>query len=126
MLNLRVCSALVQQRSQEVFESGFSPFDFSRRCWGPRASDSGCVGIGWLLRCWSGHASVGRCHGTSWRFDSSCLRNFTGIPRPSGRAGRTPGRRSRNVGRGAMRVTFWGALAVALTAGVGSLFGTDA
>jgi vacuolar iron transporter family protein len=27
---------------------------------------------------------------------------------------------------GAMRVTFWGALAVALTAGVGSLFGTDA
>ena len=27
---------------------------------------------------------------------------------------------------GAMRVTFWGALAMALTAGVGSLFGTDA
>ena len=27
---------------------------------------------------------------------------------------------------GAMPVTFWGALAVALTAGVGSLFGTDA
>jgi len=27
---------------------------------------------------------------------------------------------------GAMRVTFWGALAMALTAGIGSLFGTDA
>jgi len=27
---------------------------------------------------------------------------------------------------GAMCVTFWGALAMALTAGVGSLFGTDA
>jgi hypothetical protein len=27
---------------------------------------------------------------------------------------------------GAMRVTFWGALAMALTAGVGSLFGADA
>jgi vacuolar iron transporter family protein len=26
---------------------------------------------------------------------------------------------------GAIRVTFWGALAMALTAGVGSLFGTD-
>ena len=29
-----------------------------------------------------------------------------------------------SVGRGALRVTFWGALAMALTAGVGSLFGT--
>jgi VIT1/CCC1 family predicted Fe2+/Mn2+ transporter len=28
------------------------------------------------------------------------------------------------VTMGAMRVTFWGALAMALTAGVGSLFGT--
>ena len=28
------------------------------------------------------------------------------------------------VTRGAMRVTFWGALAMALTAGVGALFGT--
>ncbi len=29
-----------------------------------------------------------------------------------------------NVMTGAMRVTFWGALAMALTAGVGALFGT--
>jgi hypothetical protein len=28
--------------------------------------------------------------------------------------------------RGAIRVTFWGALAMALTAGIGSLFGTVA
>ena len=28
------------------------------------------------------------------------------------------------VARGAMRVTFWGALAMAVTAGVGALFGT--
>ena len=31
---------------------------------------------------------------------------------------------SRGDVMGAMRVTFWGALAMALTAGVGSLFGT--
>jgi VIT1/CCC1 family predicted Fe2+/Mn2+ transporter len=31
-----------------------------------------------------------------------------------------------NVRMGAMRVTFWGALAMALTAGVGALFGTAA
>jgi VIT1/CCC1 family predicted Fe2+/Mn2+ transporter len=31
-----------------------------------------------------------------------------------------------NVMRGAARVTFWGALAMALTAGVGALFGTVA
>jgi len=29
-----------------------------------------------------------------------------------------------NVAAGAMRVTFWGALAMALTAGAGTLFGT--
>jgi VIT1/CCC1 family predicted Fe2+/Mn2+ transporter len=29
-----------------------------------------------------------------------------------------------NVGRGTLRVTFWGALAMALTAGIGALFGT--
>jgi VIT1/CCC1 family predicted Fe2+/Mn2+ transporter len=29
-----------------------------------------------------------------------------------------------SVGLGAMRVTFWGALAMAVTAGVGTLFGT--
>ena len=29
-----------------------------------------------------------------------------------------------NVGRATLRVTFWGALAMALTAGVGKLFGT--
>jgi VIT1/CCC1 family predicted Fe2+/Mn2+ transporter len=38
-----------------------------------------------------------------------------------GLAGRVGGAR---VGVGAMRVTFWGALAMALTAGVGALFGT--
>jgi VIT1/CCC1 family predicted Fe2+/Mn2+ transporter len=31
-----------------------------------------------------------------------------------------------DVTTGAMRVTFWGALAMALTAGVGTLFGTGA
>jgi VIT1/CCC1 family predicted Fe2+/Mn2+ transporter len=31
-----------------------------------------------------------------------------------------------NVRTGAMRVTFWGALAMAITAGVGTLFGTVA
>jgi VIT1/CCC1 family predicted Fe2+/Mn2+ transporter len=31
-----------------------------------------------------------------------------------------------SVGVGAMRVTFWGALAMALTAGAGSLFGAVA
>jgi VIT1/CCC1 family predicted Fe2+/Mn2+ transporter len=29
-----------------------------------------------------------------------------------------------NVGRGVLRVTFWGALAMAFTAGIGALFGT--
>ena len=49
---------------------------------------------------------------------------FAGVPCDPGWAGRARGRRQ--VTTGAMRVTFWGALAMGLTAGVGALFGTVA
>jgi VIT1/CCC1 family predicted Fe2+/Mn2+ transporter len=57
-----------------------------------RASDSGCVGIGWQLRCWSSHASLGHCHSPGSGADPSCVWNFTGVPRPSRRVGCTRGR----------------------------------
>ena len=63
-----------------------------------RASDSGCAGIGWVLRCWSSHPSLGHCDGTGEGLDSPCLRNFTGVPRSSGRASCAHERRSGNVG----------------------------
>ena len=55
-------------------------------------------------------------------FDYSCPCDFAAVPRAFGRAG---GRRGgAGVTVGAIRVTFWGALAMRLTAGVGALFGT--
>lgn len=52
MLNLRVCSALVQQRSQEVFESGFPLLTFHAGA-GVRArplqaalASAGCFAVG--------------------------------------------------------------------------------
>jgi VIT1/CCC1 family predicted Fe2+/Mn2+ transporter len=80
------------------------------------------LGFGWQLRCRSSHASPGYCHspgrgliplvsGTSLVF----LALLGGLAARAGGAG---------VTMGAIRVTFWGALAMALTAGVGWLFGT--
>ena len=54
--------------------------------------------------------------------DPARLWHFTGVPRASGWVGCARGRRRRELG--AIRVTFWGALAMAVTAGVGALFGT--
>ena len=45
-----------------------------------------------------------------------------GVPRTSGRDRRQGGRRQRASRH--VRVTFWGAFAMALTAGIGALFGT--
>ncbi len=80
--------------------------------------------IGWQFRSWSSHASLGHRQGPGGGFDPTCFWNFTGAPRPFRRVGCTRGRR-RSEG-GAIRVTFWGALAMMLTAGVGALFETVA
>jgi VIT1/CCC1 family predicted Fe2+/Mn2+ transporter len=88
------------------------------------ASDSGCVGFGWQLRRWSSTpllvtamapaaGLIPLVSGTSLVF----LALLGGLAANAGGAG---------VTMGAIRVTFWGALAMALTAGVGSLFGTVA
>jgi len=82
---------------------------------------SGGVGIGGQLCCWSSHASPGYCHGASRGLNPACIRNVAGVPGAAGGlAARVGGAR---VVIGAIRVTFWGALAMALTAGVGWLFG---
>jgi hypothetical protein len=64
----------------------------------PCTSDSGCLGVGWLLRYWCSHAAVGHYHRSGGGADPSCLWNFTGVPRPSGRIGRARGRRRSNGG----------------------------
>ncbi|MEI7875736.1 MAG: hypothetical protein WCK95_26675, partial [Alphaproteobacteria bacterium] len=45
-------------------------------------------------------------------------RHLPDVPDPGARAG------GANIWRATIRVTFWGALAMALTAGIGRLFGT--
>ena len=83
------------------------------------ASASGCVGIGWQLRCWSSHASLGHRPSPGGESDPSlslelhcCSSRFW--------AGWLRARAARGVTVGAIRVTFWGALAMGLTAGVGA------
>ena len=51
------------------------------------------------------------------------LRCFSALPRFAGRHWRQSGRR-RHHSRATARVTFWGALAMMATAGIGKLFGT--
>ena len=86
--------------------------------------DSSRVGIGWQFCSRWDHASLGHDRaspartiplvaGTSLVF----LSLLGGLAARAGGAG---------VMVGALRVTFWGALAIAVTAGVGSLFGTFA
>jgi VIT1/CCC1 family predicted Fe2+/Mn2+ transporter len=53
-------------------------------------------------------------------------RNFTGVPHAPSLGGLAARAGGAGVTVGAIRVTFWGALAMAVTAGVGALFGTVA
>ena len=87
-----------------------------------RASDSGCVRIGWQLRCWGSHASLGHRHSPGGEFD--LLVSGTSLLFLALLGGWLRARAAQRVTVGAIRVTFWGALAMGLTAGVGALFGT--
>jgi hypothetical protein len=88
----------------------------------PCAPNPSCVGFGQQLRRWSGRASFGDSHRPDVEFDYRGPWNITGVPRTFGRIG--CGRGRANVTVGAIRVTFWGALAMGVTAGVGAVFGT--
>ena len=87
-----------------------------------RASDSSGAGVGRQLRRRSSHASPGHRRGPGGESDPLCLRNFSVVPGAFGGVAARVG--GAGVTLGAIRVTFWGALAMALTAGVGALFGT--
>jgi hypothetical protein len=82
------------------------------------------IGIGWRLCRWCGHASHGHCNCPGGGLDHSGRWHFAGISRVAGWAGRTRG--GAGVTIGALRVTFWGALVMGVTAGVGAFFGTGA
>jgi hypothetical protein len=81
------------------------------------------LGIGWQFRRWSSYASLGHCHNapTAGLIPLSLELHCVFLALLGGLAARAGGA---GVTMGAIRVTFWGALAMALTAGVGALFGT--
>jgi hypothetical protein len=90
-----------------------------------RTSDSGCIGVGSRqLRCRSSDAALSHCRCPAVGSDPPCIWNFIVVSdAPRGLAARAGGA---GVTVGAIRVTFWSALAMAVTAGVGALFGTIA
>ena len=87
-----------------------------------RASDAGGLGVGGQFRRRSRPAAPGGGTGAA---GDSCRRvsgtSLVFLALLGGVAARAGGAR---VTVGALRVTFWGALAMAFTAGVGALFGT--
>ena len=91
-----------------------------------RAPGAGGAGVGGDLRgrrrrcrCWSPPARTGDARGRR-RVAATRWCSWPCSAPLAARAGGAP------VVLGAVRVTFWGALAMALTAGVGGLFGTVA
>ena len=87
----------------------------------PCAPDPSCVGFGQQLRRWSGRASFGDSHRSDVEFD---YRSGTSLVFPALLGALAAGAGGANVTVGAIRVTFWGALAMGVTAGVGAVFGT--
>jgi VIT1/CCC1 family predicted Fe2+/Mn2+ transporter len=87
------------------------------------AADSGCVYLSGQLRRWRGamplpSAAIVPASSLILLVSGISLVFFAIVGGVAARVGGAP------VTTGAVRVTFWGALAMGLTAGVGALFGT--
>lgn len=81
----------------------------------------GGPGVGGHLRCGGRHAPAARGVGADRVASLGRVGGLTVLPGSPRRTGGT--RRRIPVFKSVLRVTFWGALAMALTAGVGALFG---